>query len=377
MFWSSLVFIFYTYAGYPLQLWVHSRFRRIVVPKDKTGSFVSVVVSVLNEEKNIRERLDNLLSQDYPANKIEIIIVSDGSTDKTCEIVRGYAGDKVRLIELGDRKGKAFALNAGTKEAKGEIVVFSDARQRFEPDVISHLVANFSDPQVGCVSGELVFIDDAESRIRAEMGAYWKYEKWIRKMESLTGSVVGATGAIFAVRRNLFQQLPAGAILDDVMTPLNVVLQGYRCIFDGSAVAYDTISKDAAQEWRRKVRTLAGNWQMLDMRPALLFPWRNPCWWRLLSHKIMRLIVPFALVSLFVSAAVLAGRFYRAATVVQVMFYAAASTGAFVPAARRMRLVNLSYFFLVMNAAAVCGFWWWITGRSAAAWQPAATGKCR
>lgn len=364
------MFISYTYVGYPLQLWVLSRIKRIGVRKEQIAPLVSVVMSVLNEEKNINERLENLLCQDYPAGKIEIIVVSDGSTDNTCEIVSDYSENRVRLIELRERKGKALALNDGIAEAKGEIVVFADARQRFEADAVSHLVANFHDPQVGCVSGELFFWNDAESRIKAEMGAYWNYEKQIRKMESMAGSVVGATGAIYAIRRNLYRLLPAGTILDDVMIPLNIVTQGYRCIFDGSAVAYDAVSKDAAQEWGRKVRTLAGNWQLLSLCPALLLPWRNPCWWRFLSHKIMRLLVPFALVSLFTSGALLAGGCYRAATVVQLLFYAAALAGVIVPAARRARIVSLGYFFLVMNAAAVAGFWLWIAGRCSTAWKP-------
>jgi len=371
LFWTSLILILYTYAGYPLVLWMYSFGKRLNVQKEKIEPTVSVVMSVLNGEAHIRERLDNILSQDYPAEKIEIIVVSDGSTDKTCEIVRSFKDGNVQLEILEKRQGKALALNHGMTRAKGEIVVFTDTRQRFEPDAVSHLVAGFGDYSVGCVSGELVFVQDNDSTIQTEMGAYWKYEKWIRNMESQTGSVVGATGAIYAIRRDLYRVLPANTLIDDVLTPLNIVRQGFRCTFDRLAVAYDTVSKDAEQEWRRKVRTLAGNWQLLNLHPALFLPWSNPCWWRFISHKILRLILPFALILLFVSGLFFSGVFYRLMTVAQFLFYSISLIGVFVPAARNFRIVNMCYFFLVMNLAAVGGFWIWITGRCATAWQTA------
>jgi poly-beta-1,6-N-acetyl-D-glucosamine synthase len=369
LFWVMFFFILYTYVGYPLLLWLVPRFKRLGVCKTVFKPRVSIVLAVLNEESRIGARLENLLQQGYPPGKLEIIVVSDGSTDCTCAVVRSFGENGVKLVELASRQGKAVALNQGVALATGEIIVFADARQRFELDAVANLVANFSDPMVGCVSGELVLLSDSESQIKAEMGAYWRYEKWIRKMESLTGSVVGATGAIYAIRRELFRSLPAMTILDDVLTPLNVVCQGYRCLFDGRSVAYDTISLDAAQEWHRKVRTLAGNWQLLSLCPALLVPWLNPCWWRFLSHKIMRLIVPFALLLLFASGMMLHGGFYMAATAAQLLFYGMALAGCRVPAVRRVRIASFCYFFLVMNAAAVSGFWLWITGRSGAAWK--------
>ena len=369
LFWSSLLFIFYTYLGYPFLLWLQSQFAGKSVLKLPITPFVSVVISVLNEEKRIGLRLDNLLAQHYPRENLEIIVVSDGSIDKTCEIVRSYDGQNVRLLELPERSGKAIALNLGIAEAHGEIIIFADVRQRFEPDVIAQLTANFNDSTIGCVSGELMFLVGASSSIHAEMGAYWKYEKWIRKAESRSGSVVGSTGAIYAMRRSLYQPLPFGTLIDDVLTPLNVVMLGYRCIFDGSAVAYDVISKDVAQEWSRKVRTLAGNWQLLGLKPRLAFPLTNPLWSRFMSHKIFRLLVPFALPCLLISSLSSGSVLSITVTVVQVLFYAASLTGFLIPSARSMRLINLCYFFMVMNAAAVAGFWMWLTGRCGTAWS--------
>ncbi len=317
IFGVSFFFILYTYLGYPLYLWVLTKVARKNIAKAENFPTVSVVVAAHNEERNIAARLDNLILQDYPADKYEIIIVSDGSTDGTSQVVQSYQSVGVRLIELSESHGKAVALNFGVASATGEIIVFTDSRQQFKPGTVRELAANFSDSTVGCVSGELIFIEDVESQIRVEMGAYWKYEKMIRRMESSIGSVVGATGAIYAIRRDLYQPLPEGTILDDVLTPMRIVMQGYRTVFEKGAQAFDIVSKDTNQEWKRKVRTLAGNWQLLSLEPKLLSPLRNPLLFRFLSHKIFRLLVPVALVLILVSGVLSEGKVYLFATVFQ------------------------------------------------------------
>lgn len=368
LFWSSAAFILYTYLGYPLLLWLQSRLAGKEIRKQPITPFVSVVMSAFNEEGRIGARLDNLLAQQYPAGQLEILVVSDGSTDDTCGIVRRYAERNVRLLALPDKRGKALAVNLAVSEASGEIIIFADARQRFEPDVISRLVNNFSDASVGCVSGELMFLENSGSSIKVEMGAYWKYEKRIRKMESLSGSVVGATGAIYAMRRALYIPLPAGTLLDDVLTPLNVVMQGYRCIFDGSAVAYDAVSKDASQEWTRKVRTLAGNWQLLTLRPGLFVPILNPLWCRFMSHKIFRLLVPFALLAMLVSGLLVGIGISHVSMPTQWLILSISVAALLAPVVQRDRVMNLVYFFLVMNVAALAGFWKWFTGHAVGSW---------
>lgn len=371
LFWISALLIAYTYLGYPLWLFTQKKISLKPVTKGLYEPTVSVVIAARNEEQAILRRLENLLGQTYPPEKLQIIVVSDGSTDRTVETVRQLSENRVMVIPLETNQGKAVALNAGINAAQGEIIVFTDARQQFEPDVLQQLVANFADEKVGCVSGELLFLKDVDSTIQAEIGAYWKYEKWIRKAESATGSVVGATGAIYAIRRNLYQALPQGTLLDDVLTPMRIVIQGYRTIFDETAIAYDVVSKNTSQEWKRKVRTLAGNWQLLSLQPALLIPVINPNCLRFVSHKLMRLIVPAALVTLLFSSFFLTGPFYLGILLLQLLCYSAALIGCSLPTARRFRLINLSYFFLVMNAAATAGFWRWITGRATTAWQPA------
>ena len=269
---------------------------------------VSVVIAARNEEKNIEQRIRNILEQDYPKEKLELIIVSDGSTDNTEDIVTQMIEEaekltperysSLKLIQNERSRGKPFSINQGVLASKGEFVVFADCRQRFSQNAIQQLVNNFIDENVGCVSGELIFEKMAGSSIQAEMGAYWNFEKWLRKTESKTGSVPGATGAIYAIRKELFKPIPKSTFLDDVLIPMYIVMQGYRVVFEPGAIAYDRVSKNFDSEKRRKIRTLAGNWQLLMLEPALLNPLKDPLWVRFLSHKIFRLLIPFCLITL-------------------------------------------------------------------------------
>lgn len=271
---------------------------------------VSVVIAARNEEANIERRIKNIMEQDYPQERLELIIVSDGSSDNTAEIVARMFGEREQQVQIGacsvklfsneKPEGKPFSINRGALSAKGEIIVFADCRQRFAKNAIQQLVNNFGDKHVGCVSGELVFEETPGSAIQSEMGAYWNFEKWLRKTESKTGSVPGATGAIYAIRKKIFKPIPATALLDDVLIPMNIALQGFRVAFEPEAIAYDSISKDFHSEKKRKTRTLAGNWQLLVLKPALLSPMKNPLWIRFFSHKIFRLLIPFCLISLLV-----------------------------------------------------------------------------
>jgi poly-beta-1,6-N-acetyl-D-glucosamine synthase len=375
LFWLALIFIAYTYIGYPIILILLSRLKPQIVKKHPISPTVSIIVAARNEEKNIVTRLRNLCEQDYPNNKFEIIIVSDNSTDKTNQLVKSFGDNRITLIALYQSSGKALAVNSGVAAAQGEILVFADARQRFEKNVIRELVANFSDPGIGCVSGEMVFLENIDSKVRTEMNAYWRYEKSIRKNESATGSVMGVSGSIYAMRRNLFKPLPAGTILDDVLTPMNIINQGYRVVFDSDAIAYDSISKDVDQEWRRKVRTLTGNWQLIEFSPWLIIPWSNKDWVRFLSHKIFRILVPFFLVMLLLLNMKLGGFFYRIFLSAQITCYSLATCGYFFSRFRIYKIFNVPYFFMVMNIAALFGFFYWVTGKDKQIWKVAYTEK--
>jgi cellulose synthase/poly-beta-1,6-N-acetylglucosamine synthase-like glycosyltransferase len=344
LFWISAGIIVYVYAGYPLLLVAWARLTQRTPRKSDRGPWpsISIVVAARNEGRRLRGRIRNLLETPYPGPR-EIIVVSDGSTDDTPAVVRSF-GRAVSLIELAPG-GKPAALNAGVAAARGEIIVFADARQRFSPDALVHLAANFADPEVGGVTGELVL--DAERPLREDtwskpesplvpestvgdgVGLYWRYEKWLRRHESLVWSTLGATGAIYALRRSLWEPLPTDTLLDDVLAPMRVVLAGKRIVFDDGARAYDRASQDAPTESRRKVRTLAGNYQILAHEPRLLFPFANPVWIQYLSHKVGRLLIPWALAGALLASAmlVLDGWFYAAAFAIQALFYGLACYG--------------------------------------------------
>lgn len=334
VFWGSAFVIAYVYAGYPLllALWARLRPRPIARRGFAAGEWpsLSIVVAARNEGARLPARVENLLQLDYSGRK-EIILVSDGSSDGTKAALAPYA-DRIRFLEV-PAGGKPLALNAGVAASSGEILVFADARQTFSPGALTALAANFADPQVGGATGELMLdceSGEAASTIGEGVGAYWKYEKWLRRMEGLIRSTLGATGCIYALRRSVWQPLPAETLLDDVLAPMRAVLGGWRIVFEEDALAFDRTAPDAAAEARRKQRTLAGNYQILRQEPRLLLPFANPVWLQYVSHKIGRLFVPWALVAALVSSAVLAptGWTYATAFAAQGVFYGLAVVGA-------------------------------------------------
>jgi biofilm PGA synthesis N-glycosyltransferase PgaC len=328
VFWTSLLFVAYTYVGYPLLLALRRSLHGRPVARRSTQPTLSLVVAVYNEAERIEAKLRNLLSLDYPRSQLQILVALDGCTDHSERIVRRFAGEGVEAVRLHTHAGKAVAINAAVARARGEIVVFADVRQRVAPDALQALADCFGDPTVGVVTGELVLADERGAEATDAVGAYWRYEKAIRAWESDLHSVVGATGALYAIRRELIPELPAGTILDDVLIPMHAVLRGARCVFEPRARIFDRTPCCAAVEYRRKVRTLAGNFQLLCLAPALLHPGRNPIWLQFMSHKVARLFVPYALLTLLASNLFLAGPVYAFFLAAQVAFYALALFGA-------------------------------------------------
>ena len=288
--WLSLGLLAYVYAGYPALMWVRAARRPPARHVWAATPAVSVVVVAHNEARRVTERIENLLALDYPRERLEIILVSDGSTDGTVDRARAYAHRGVIVRAFAQRRGKPSVLNETVPAASGEIVVLADARQRFAPEALRALVRPFADPRVGAVSGELVLTRAADATAAGDgVGFYWRYEKLIRQSESRVHSTVGATGAIYAVRRALFTAIPADTILDDVVIPMNIVRQGYRVLFESGARAYDRVSATAREEFTRKVRTIAGTFQLFGRHRWLLGPVQNPLWFQTLSHKGARL----------------------------------------------------------------------------------------
>lgn len=367
--WACIGIVGYTYFFYPLLLVLCNAMagrKHVVGPAPLSVSFL---LPVHNEENNLSRRLDELSRLIQAAGVCgEIIVISDASTDRSVEIARGFAEQGVRVIEMPEKQGKAAALNAGAALTQNDVLVFADARQRWAVDALTRLLENFADPAVGAVSGDLVL--ESSSGVLAGVGLYWRYEKWLRKQESRLGSQVGVTGAISAVRRPLFCPIPPGTLLDDVYWPMRVVLQGYRVVHDERAVAYDRLPDDTRDEFRRKVRTLAGNYQMLTLLPwAALFPFTNRVWWQWFSHKLLRLVVPWALLAMFFLTMFRAEHYWLVLFWLQTAGYGLGLLGLIPTIGGRVRLLGAAASFLVLNSAAWLAFWVWISGRAGRSWH--------
>lgn len=327
IFWSSFVLVVYVYFGYPALLALVRRMAAQPVRKAYIEPAVTLVIAAHNEREHIEKKLRNCLDMDYLKRKLQIIVSLDGPTDGTEFIVWKYASKGVELVHTKDHRGKAYALNNALRHATGEIVVFADVRQTFDRSAIRELVANFADKSVGAVSGELLLMDDSKEEARTGVGLYWRYEKAIRSMESEIHSILGATGAIYAIRRELYRELPDDTLLDDMLIPLRIVFDGKRAVFDPAAKAYDVVACCPMAEYGRKVRTLAGNYQLLARLPQLLAPWRNPLFIQFLSHKIGRLLVPHALLAMLVSNIFMLDGIYAVLFSLQTAWYLLAGAG--------------------------------------------------
>ncbi len=358
IFWISLTVILYTYAGYPIAMWMLARLRPRSWKFAPITPSVSVVLAVHNGIALLPRKIRHLLDLDYRNTK-EIIVVSDGSTDGTAELLAGLRNPLLKSIALKEHGGKAVAVNAGVAEATGEVVLFVDLRPEIAPGAIRQLVGNFADPKVGCVAGELTLRREGHDATSAAVGGlYWRYEQWIRKCESAVDSPVGVYGGFYAIRRELAVEQPAGMILDDMFQPLSIIRMGYRSVLDVNANVYDTWPEKAAGEFHRKVRTLAGNFQLFRLAPWTLMP-QNRVLFQLVSHKVMRLIVPYLMVLLFVSTLALApvSPVYAALVAIEICGAALAILGL------RFRIPLLhsvaapASALLMLNAAAVVGFY--------------------
>jgi len=361
LFWSSLVLVAYAYFGYAIWLWILAHLHKLPILSSPLSPSVSIVIAARNEEANLPLKLSNLSQLTYPKEKLQIVIASDGSTDQTASILRAQASHIVPVI-LNDSNGKAYALNEAVKHATGEILVFLDTRQVVEPNAVSELVSCFADPKIGAVSGELLLETSPSAPYSDALGIYWKIEKAVRKLESASGSVVGVTGAIYAIRRELYTQIPRGTILDDVFIPMNVVRRGKRVIFQPSAIARDHLFSEKGKEFSRKVRTLTGNYQLLRLAPWLLSP-TNPLLFRFISHKLLRLLVPLLLIFMLLSSAMTQGPLYRSVFWLQIFLYVLAILGTLSPPTKKFKPVAIANTFIVLNAAAAIAFYNFAVGR--------------
>ena len=384
VFWLAAALVGYSYLGYPAWLWLRCRWsprpvRRGLVD-GSTAPAVTAVMVVRNEEAIVARKLDNLLTLDYPPAKLDVVVVSDGSSDHTPAILADYARDsglrtdartgartRVRAVVKPVSQGKAAGLNDAIQLATGAVLLFTDARQQIESGALRLLIENFADPEVGAASGELMLGDSISGETGKGMGLYWRIEKKVRELESASGSVAGATGALYCARRSLLDAspLPEGTILDDVLLPMQIVRQGSRVVFDSRARAWDSPDLGKGREFPRKVRTLTGNYQLLQLAPWLLSS-QNTIRFEFISHKLSRLAVPFALLALLIASLFLPQPLYRAALVAQLAFYALSLAAlAGVKLGPLSRIADPARTFVILNCAALVAFINFATGRKA------------
>jgi biofilm PGA synthesis N-glycosyltransferase PgaC len=370
--WVALILLLYCYAGYPLLLWAWARLWPRAAVTAGIEPEVTLIVVVHNEAARIAERLRNFLELDYPFDKLEILVASDGSSDVTAERARACGSEAVRVIEFTHRRGKSAVLNDVIPRARGEIVILADARQRFATGALRALTGHFADPRVGAVGGELILLDrTGTSEIGKGMDSYWRYEKFIRRHESSVDSTIGVSGSIYALRRRLFRPIDEATILDDVLIPMQTVRQGYRVLFEPGAQAYDWTVPTARAEFVRKLRTIAGNFQLFYRQPWLLNPFVNRLWLQTISHKGLRLLSPLCMALVFTANLWLLDQvFYRCLFAAQLAFYAAAFLGYRTRGlARRPALLNVPYAFCLLNWATVMALFGLLNGRQQVTWE--------
>lgn len=373
VFWFCLVMVFYVYVGYPLLITLLAKIRKRSIQRTNLERTVSIIISAFNEEDHIGDTIENKLHQDYPKEKLEIIVVSDGSSDETDEIVQRYTYQGVRLIRQEPRSGKTVALNRAVSEAAGEIIVFSDANSMWERDTVAKLVRNFSEPEVGYVTGKMVYTDPDGTLVGDGCSTYMKYENFLRVQESRAGSVVGVDGGVDAVRKALYREMNPDQLPDFVL-PLRVVEQGYRVVYEPEAILKESALKSSGDEYRMRVRvSLRAFWALWDLRVLLDFRKWGVFAWQLWSHKVLRYLCFVFMVGAYLSNLYLWGAnpFYKAFFITQNSCYLAA---VFSPCLEsrgyESTLLRFAHYFTLLNAAAAHAFARFVLGHKQVVWTP-------
>jgi cellulose synthase/poly-beta-1,6-N-acetylglucosamine synthase-like glycosyltransferase len=371
--WLSAGALFYTYAGYPVLLFLLSKMRPHPVRRGEFLPTVSLIITAYNEEKDLHAKLENTLALDYPRERLEIIVASDGSTDRTDEIARGFSSRGVRLIRPQERLGKTAAQNAAVAVAKSEIILFSDATSLYPADVVRQILPSFADATVGCVAGRLVYVDPSQSRIGRGAQSYWGYESFLKIFESRIGSLIGASGCLYAVRRSAYMPLHHEACSDFIIAT-KMVEQGLRAVYEPGAVCTEETNRQPAKEMKMRVRIITQTFSDLWRHRAMMNPFRSGFYAvQLWSHKVMRYFVPFFLLSfLGASAALAAGSIpFRVLFALQLLGYGAGLLAwALDHAGMRSRLLAFPQYFLLANLASLIGLYKFLRGERYARWEP-------
>jgi cellulose synthase/poly-beta-1,6-N-acetylglucosamine synthase-like glycosyltransferase len=373
VFWTSVAALFYAYAGYPLLVYLVSR----IAPKRvKRGAFepkVTILITAYNEEKAIRQKLENTFLIDYPAEKLEILVASDGSTDKTDAIVKEFAARGVRLFRQEGRVGKTVTQNNAVLEAAGEIILFSDATTDYRADVLREILPNFADESVGCVAGKLIYFDASDSNVGKGAKSYWNYETFLKESESRACSLIGASGCLYAVRKSAYRPMYPEACSDFLICTV-IYEQGLRSIYEPRAICMEDTNRQTGKEMQMRVRVILQTFTDLWRNRRMLNPLRSGFYAvELVSHKVLRYAVPLFLLLIFVSNAVLfpVSLVFDLLFLAQVAFYLLAFVGwAFEKAGVRVGVLAIPHYFVLANLASVFGFYKFLRGERFAAWEP-------
>jgi len=363
LFWLTAGVIFYTFLGYPLLIGLLARYVRRPVRRAPITPRVTLLIPAYNEASVIARKLENCLTLDYPSDRLEIVVVSDGSDDETVDIVAGYADRGVRLYHKPQRQGKAAAINRVMPLVSGDIVVFSDANTMLNSGGLRALVRNFADPTVGAVAGEKRVLGGGE-------GLYWRYESYLKRCDSAVSSVMGAAGELFAIRRSLFEPLPPDTLLDDFVLSMQLVKAGWRVVYETEAVAREEASSSLAAEWQRRARNAAGGFQAIRRLSGVPSKRRWPAW-QYYSHRVLRwAVTPFLLPMIYGLNLLLSGlSLYRPLFLAQTAFYVAALLGyGLARWGVESGPLYAVFYFCFANAAALAGFWRYITGSQPVTW---------
>ena len=373
IFISAILMMAFVYAGYPALIFLFSvLFRRPVKREDITPR-VSVIIAAYNEERDIADKLENTLALDYPVDRIEIIVASDCSTDRTDEIVRSFGDDGVILYRQAERFGKTIAQNHAVKVSSGEILIFSDATTMYESNAVRKIVRSFADPEVGCVAGQLIYVDRSSSAVGQGCRSYWGYEKFLKSCESRIGSLIGVSGCMYAVRRICHSRL-ADDMIDDFVIATEIHLQGLRTVYEPEAIAIEDTNHKAKDEFRMRVRVIKQTLSALSRYRRALNPFEHKTFaLQMISHKVLRYLVPFALILALVASGWASGsvEWMRFAFLGQIAMYVAAMVG-FAGARLKIRLGPLAipYYFVLINAASLVAFLKALYGETYVVWEP-------
>jgi len=372
IFWMSCAALIYAYVGYPLFVYLVSRIRPLEIKKSFFEPTVSVLITAYNEEQDIRAKLENTLLIDYPKEKLEILVASDCSTDKTDAIVKEFAARDIKLYRQAERHGKTMAQNAAVERATGEIILFSDATTDYAPDVLKQMLPNFADETVGCVAGRLIYVDDSQSTVGKGARSYWSYETFLKKSESRACSLIGASGCLYAVRRAAYRPMYPEAC-SDFLICTKIYEQGLRSIYEPNAVCTEETNRQTDKELNMRVRVISQTFTDLWRNRRMLNPFHSGFFAvELISHKLLRYAVPLFLIAIFISSAILAfsSNLFALAFAAQIIFYLTALTGwLFERSGKNTGAFAIPLYFVLTNLASLSGFYKFLRGERYASWE--------